>query len=180
MPVAGTLLFSIFSSIMVLKLSNFELYILIFFSYLYFSGLILLSIVLQQHPYCLANADLLIFSSGFTLENCVKAAKQLEIENHILANVINVVNLKNFSQYAPILITSDAPIMMVYNGSPQVLSQYVANSIVSNSDIPRPKAFLSHGFEIGTTGKMNDLVNYYGFDEESIKEKSLKLVKSKR
>ena len=68
--------------------------------------------------------------------------------------------------------------MMVYNGSPQVLSQYVANSIISDPDIPRPKAFLSHGFEVGTTGKMNDLINYYGFDEESIKCKSLKLVRN--
>ena len=124
--------------------------------------------------------DLLIISSGFTLQNCVNAAKQLELEHNILANVINVVSPKKFYQYAPFLITNDAPIMMVYNGSPQVLSQYVANSIISDPDIPRPKAFLSHGFEIGTTGKMDDLINYYGFDEKSIKCKSLKLVKSKK
>lgn len=121
--------------------------------------------------------DLLIISSGFILENCVKAAKKLEVEYNILANVINVVNLKEFFRYAPNLITNDAPIMMVYNGSPQVLSQYVANSIISNPDIPRPKAFLSHGFEVGTSGNMNDLIKYYGFDEESIKCKSLQLIK---
>lgn len=126
------------------------------------------------------NPDLLMISSGFTLQNCVNVAKQFEIENDIHANVINVVSPKRFSQYAPYLITNDAPIMMVYNGSPQVLSQYVANSILSNSDIPRPRAFLSHGFEVGTTGKINDLINYYGFDENSIKCKSLKLVKNKR
>lgn len=124
--------------------------------------------------------DLLIISSGFTLENCVKTAKQLELEYNILANVINVVNLKKFYQDAPFLIVNDAPIMLVYNGSPKVLSHYITNSIISNPDIPRPKAFLSHGFEVGTTGKMNDLINYYGFDEESLKYKSLKLVKSKK
>lgn len=124
--------------------------------------------------------DLLIISSGFTLQNCVKTAKQLELEYNILANVINVVNLKKFYQDAPFLIVNDAPIMLVYNGSPKVLSHYITNSIISNPDIPRPKAFLSHGFEVGTTGKMNDLINYYGFDEESLKYKSLKLVKSKK
>lgn len=128
----------------------------------------------SEHP------DLLMISSGFTLQNCVEAAKKLEIEHNIMANVINVVSPKKFSQFAPFFITNDAPIIMVYNGSPQVLSQYVANSIISDPDIPRPRAFLSHGFEVGTTGKMNDLINYYGFDVESIKCKSLKLVKSKR
>lgn len=123
------------------------------------------------------NPDLLIISSGFTVENCVKAAKKMEVENNIKANVINVVSPKEFFKYAPYLITNNAPILSVYNGSSQVLSHYISNSIISNSDIPRPNAFLSHGFETGTTGKMSDLIKYYGFDEKSIQCKALKLLR---
>lgn len=123
------------------------------------------------------NPDLLIISSGFTVKNCVEAAKKLEIENNIKANVINVVNIKEFFKYAPYLITNNAPILSVYNGSSQILSQYISNAIISNPDIPRPKSFLSHGFETGTTGKMSELIKYYGFDEGSIQCKSLKLLR---
>lgn len=121
--------------------------------------------------------DVLIISSGFTVENCVIAARQLKTEYNISANVINIVSPKAFDLYAPKLISNNSPILAVYNGSPKVLSHYISNAIIANNDIPRPKSFFSHGFEIGTTGSMDDLIKYYGFDVDSIKNKTLKLVR---
>ena len=48
-----------------LKSSNFKVYTLIFFSFLYFLRFNLLSIVSQQQLYCLANTDLFTFSPPF-------------------------------------------------------------------------------------------------------------------
>ena len=122
------------------------------------------------------NPDLVFMSSGFTVKNCVEAAKLLEIGFNIKTNVVNVVNIKELEKCLPQLITNDAPILAVYNGSKNVFSHYIGSAIISDCNIPRPKAFLSHGFEIGTTGKICDLINYYGFDAESIKCKALKLL----
>ena len=121
--------------------------------------------------------DLLIFASGFPLKNCIKAAKKLKISNNINVNVINIVNPKTIDKNLFKFIVNDAPILTVYNGSPQVLSNIISNSILLNPNIPRPKRFLSHGFDNGTTGSFEDLERYYGFDEKSIEEKLLTLLK---
>ncbi|MDD4643516.1 MAG: transketolase C-terminal domain-containing protein, partial [Bacilli bacterium] len=125
----------------------------------------------DEHP------DALIISSGFPLQNAVIAAKELKTEYNISTNVINIIRPKKFEEYAQDLITNDCPILIVYNGSPRILSQYVSDAIISNSNIPRPKSFLSHGFEIGTTGTFDDLTKYYGFDPNSIKAKTLKMMR---
>lgn len=121
--------------------------------------------------------DIQIISSGFTVDNCVKAAKQLKVDYNIKTNVINVVNPKTFAKVAPKLLTTDAPVLTVYNGDPQILKNVVASAIIENQAIPRPKSFESHGFLLGTTGSTDELVKYYGFDENSIEEKVLKLVR---
>lgn len=123
------------------------------------------------------NPDALIISSGFPIENCVKAAKQLKVDCNLSVNVVNVVNLKDFYKIAPKIIESNCPILAVYNGSPNVFSNIIGKSIILNKDIPRPQKFESIGFSEGTTGKYNELIDYYGFDERSIKEHVLKLVR---
>ena len=121
---------------------------------------------------------LVLISMGYMAENAVNAAKELEVEYNIPVNVINVVNPKDFINYAPDLIINNAPIITLYNGGPTVLSQQVANAILSNPDIPRPEFLYAHGFENGTSGAVSDLINYYNFDKEGIKTLSLKRLKN--
>ncbi len=123
------------------------------------------------------NPDGLIISSGFTVQNAVEAAKRMYVEEGLKVNVINVVNHKRFSEFAPSLIVNDSPILAVYNGGPEVLANTIGKSIISNRDLPRPREFYSHGFLTGTTGKMNDLIKHYGFDSESIKGHALRLIR---
>ena len=123
------------------------------------------------------NPDAVIISSGFTLQNCVEAAKKLKVEENLSVNVINIVNHKLFHEYAPLLLTNDCPILAVYNGSPQILSNIIGNTILRDKDLPRPRDFYSHGFLEGTTGTFSELVTHYGFDSESIKGKALRLIK---
>lgn len=123
------------------------------------------------------NPNLVIVSSGFMAENATKVAKRLEIEYGISTNVINVVNQKNFELVANKLILNDAPIITLYNGNPNILSQNIANAIFKNETIPKPKFIESYGFTSGTSGKVDELIKYYGFDEEGILQKTLKRIK---
>lgn len=120
---------------------------------------------------------LIFITMGYMAENAVETAKQLEIEYNIPTNVINVVNPKEFKKYAPYLITNNAPIITLYNGSPSVLSQIISNTILENSDIPRPEFIYGHGFESGTSGTVSDLINHYKFNTEGIKQLTLKRLK---
>jgi transketolase len=111
---------------------------------------------------------LLLISSGFTVGSSVEAAKVLEKQHNIPANVINVVNHKKFAECAPQLIINACPILTVYNGHPRILSQVVSEAILSNPCIPRPKSLMAHGFESGTTGSYKELLRHYKLDSVGI------------
>lgn len=120
---------------------------------------------------------LVLISMGYMAENAVLAAKELEMEYNIPTNVINVVNPKEFVNYALNLLENNAPIITLYNGSPSVLSQNISNAILSNVDVPRPKFVYSHGFKDGTSGTVPDLIKYYNFDKDGIKKLALTRLK---
>lgn len=121
---------------------------------------------------------LVLLSCGFMGENAVKAAKALEYEYGIPTNVINVVSPKLLGEYLPKLLVNDAPIVTLYNGDPKILTKFVSEAILEDPYIPRPKFIDAHGFLEGTSGSVDDLIKYYGFDDEGIKKhvlsKSLK------
>lgn len=121
---------------------------------------------------------LLIITSGFMAETAVKVAKRFEIEYGISANVVNIVNHKAFKNVADKLILNDAPILTLYNGNPNILSRTVSDAIFSNENIPKPKFIKAHGFINGTSGKVNDLIDYYGFTEEKITQMTLERLKN--
>jgi len=122
-------------------------------------------------------SKLILIVSGFMAENAVKAAKKLEIEYNIPTNVINVVNQKRFSEFAPELILNNAQIITIYNGNPDILTKNIAQSILSDPYIPRPKQLNSLGYINGTSGDVSDLIKHYGFDEEGIKNFALRRIK---
>ena len=120
---------------------------------------------------------LIIISTGFMAENAVLAAKELEIKYNIPTNVINLVAPKKFDEYASNLILNNAPIITLYNGNPKILSQCVSECIMSTPYIPKPKFIAGHGFISGTSGSVEDLIKYYGFDKDGIEQFVLKKIK---
>lgn len=124
---------------------------------------------------------LVIISTGFMAENAVIAAKQLEMEYNIPTNVINMVCPKKAQEYLPELLINNAPILTLYNGDPSILKKFVSEAILSDCYIPKPSFIGAHGFLEGTSGSVEDLIKYYGFDSEGIKnnaiEKVLKRIK---
>ena len=119
---------------------------------------------------------LVLISTGFMGENAVNVAKDLEINYGIPTNVINLVCPTKFKQYADKLLVNDAPIVTLYNGSPEILPQHISEAILCSESIPRPQFIYGHGYYEGTSGKVDDLIKYYQFDEEGIKNKVLQKV----
>jgi hypothetical protein len=53
----------------------------------------------------------------------------------------------------------------------------VSEAILANPDIPRPAFIAGHGYESGTTGKVDDLIRYFRFDTAGITNFSLESLK---
>lgn len=117
---------------------------------------------------------LVLISTGFMGENAVKVAKDLETNYGIPTNVINLISPTKFEQKANQLLINDAPIITLYNGNPELLPQHIASTILKEEDLPRPKFIHGHGYYEGTSGKVDDLIKHYQFDEEGIKKMVLK------
>ena len=123
---------------------------------------------------------LVIINTGFMAENAVNAAKMLEIEYNCPTNVINVVAPGMIGKHLPNLLINEAPILTLYNGDPSILRKFISETILSDPYIPRPKFIESHGFLEGTSGSVDDLIKYYKFDSEGIKDTAVvKVLKRK-
>lgn len=120
---------------------------------------------------------LVIISTGFMGESAVKVAKDLEINYGIPTNVINLVCPTQFKKVASKLLINNAPIITLYNGSPDILPQHISSAILSDKYIPRPEFVFGHGYYEGKSGKVDDLIKYFQFDEEGIKNIVLRKVK---
>ena len=123
---------------------------------------------------------LVLISTGFMGESAVKVAKDLEINYGIPTNVINMVCPNKFGQKANELLVNDAPIITLYNGSPEILPQHVSSTILSSETLPRPKFIYGHGYYEGTSGRVDDLIKHYQFDETGIKTMVLKRMNKNR
>jgi transketolase len=119
-------------------------------------------------------ARLVIAASGFMVNDAVLAARHLETEHEIPVSVINVVNQKTLGDSLPQLLENDAPVLTLYNGNPITLQANVSGAILGNSEIPRPKFVIGHGFVFGTSGKVKELIHHYKLDKIGIEEVALK------
>ena len=119
---------------------------------------------------------LVLISTGFMGESAVNVAKDLEINYNIPTNVINLVCPTKFKEHAQKFLVNDAPIITLYNGSPEILPQHISSAILSSQSLPRPQFIYGHGYYEGTSGKVDDLIKYYGFDEMGIKKMVLKRI----
>ncbi|MBT4376131.1 hypothetical protein HOD29_02035 [archaeon] len=119
--------------------------------------------------------DINLIGSGLAMKHVLQSAKDLEKEG-INAKVINVINLKNLDQVFKNKLEPKVPILTLYNGNPFILKSAVATSIME-SEGPKPSKIYSHGFEFGTSGKLEDLLNHFGYDKLSIKNKIRNILK---
>jgi hypothetical protein len=60
-----------------------------------------------------------------------------------------------------------APVLVVYNGNPDVLTSAVSMCILAYGE-PRPSQVVGHGFRLGTTGTLGELERHFGLDPKGI------------
>ncbi len=110
--------------------------------------------------------QLVVVSCGFPIEGAVEMAKDYE-ERGIGVRVINVINMKELDRSFVELLEDGVPLLTVYNGYPFVLQSAVTKAIME-CEGPRPSVVKGHGFSIGTTGKLDELMRHFCLDAKGI------------
>ncbi len=111
--------------------------------------------------------ELTMVCSGMVVSKCIEAAEILE-ERGVSSRVINVVNPKSLGKKFNNLIVNDKPCLCVYNGNPFVLTSAVSESILGSNRVNTPSVLNGHGFELGTSGALEDLLKYFKLDGPGI------------
>ncbi len=114
----------------------------------------------------LSEPDLTIVASGLTVGSALAATDILGKEG-VMARVVNIVNHKSIDQSFAKVIADRKPLLTVYNGYAGVLQANVAKVLLeSNCNIP--SKMIGLGFDFGTTGGIDDLLQAYGLDANGI------------
>ena len=109
---------------------------------------------------------LVIVASGLPVGEAVKLATTKD-QQEIGIRVINVIDLKSLGADFASLLIENVPVLTVYNGNPTILQSPVAKAVMENFG-PKPSVILGHGFYLGTSGKLPDLLRYFHLDAQGI------------
>jgi len=109
-----------------------------------------------------------IVSAGLATHGAIEAARRLE-DRGIGTRVVNVVNLKSLDKEFVGLLGDSLPILTVYNGNAVVLQSAVAKAVMEHEG-RRPSRIAGHGFDLGTSGKIDDLIKHFKLDGAGIEE----------
>jgi transketolase C-terminal domain/subunit len=108
--------------------------------------------------------DYIIITSGMIVANAVKARKLLEEKGYIGA-IINIVAPKNIKGISKI-VPSSVPIFFFYNGNVEILSSIVCRQLYIEK--VSPGNIYEQGFNLGATGSIPDIMDYFAFTPEKI------------
>ncbi len=114
----------------------------------------------------ISEPDVTIVASGLTVGSALAAADMLAKEG-VMARVVNIVNHKSIDQSFAKVIADRKPLLTVYNGHAGVLQANVAK-VLLESGHNIPSKMIGLGFDFGTTGGTDDLLQVYGLDANGI------------
>ncbi|OGX08737.1 MAG: hypothetical protein A2Z88_04980 [Omnitrophica WOR_2 bacterium GWA2_47_8] len=109
-----------------------------------------------------------VVGAGLATHGAIEAARRLEGRG-IGVRVINIVNLKSLDQEFVGLLGDSLPVLTVYNGNAVVLQSAVTKAAMEYR-ASRPSRVMGHGFDIGTSGKIDDLIKHFKLDGAGIEE----------
>ncbi len=115
-----------------------------------------------------SRVKLVIVASGLVVGEAVKLARLWD-EDGLGIRVVNAINLKKLGRDLASRIVGDVPVFTVYNGNPDVLQSAVAKAVMEN-DYARPSVILGHGYTLGTSGTLEELLKYFRLDFKGIGE----------
>ena len=110
--------------------------------------------------------DVTIVASGLTVGSALAAAYILAREG-VMARVVNIVSHKSIDQSFAKVIANRKPLLTVYNGYADVLQANVAK-VLLESGHNIPSKMIGLGFDLGTTGSTDDLLQAYRLDANGI------------
>jgi len=116
-----------------------------------------------------------LVASGLTVR-CAIDAHDLLLDHHSVdTRVISVVNPCGLDHGFTRLLDTEAPVLTVYNGNPNVLRSAVALAVCDQSGV-RPLLIRGLGFDIGTSGQLGEILRHYGLDGPGIAQSVLRLL----
>jgi len=110
--------------------------------------------------------QVLIVASGLTIMPSIQAAIELT-KVGIPTRVVNVINQKSLGDSFVDSVPPRCFLLTVYNGLPEILFNSVASAIIRSGRNSVKKA-LSHGFYVGTSGSLPDIMRHFNLDKEGI------------
>jgi len=114
------------------------------------------------------NPQVTLVSNGLTLRGTLDASEVLSV-NGIQSRVINVIDRGSLDERFVRMVKPGRPIVTIYNGNPDSLSHPVSDALMKSKS-KRPSKLISHGFRLGTSGDLPDLVKHFRFDDKGISE----------
>jgi len=110
--------------------------------------------------------DMTIIASGLMVGFAMQAAFILKKEG-VKIRVINIINHRSLNKKFVESIPKNKPLLTIYNGNADVLKMNVAK-ILLEYNLNIPSKFFGMGFNIGDTGNIKDLLEYYKLDLKNI------------
>ena len=115
-----------------------------------------------------AKLKVVVVSAGLATHGAIEAARRLE-DLAIGTRVVNIINLKSLDKEFVELLGDSLPVLTVYNGNAVVLQSAVAKAVMEHEG-RRPSRIAGHGFDLGTSGKIDDLIKHFKLDGAGIEE----------
>lgn len=113
-----------------------------------------------------SRVQVIIVASGLVVGEAVKLAIDNDKKGFGI-RVINAINLKDLGSDLAECMIDNVPVLTVYNGNPSVLQSAVAKAVMENAG-PRPRIILGHGYRLGTTGTLEELLQHFRLDAKGI------------
>lgn len=118
---------------------------------------------------CEDEPNIVLIACGLTTQGVLEAKELLEDKYHITARVINIVDMKSLNQDFVNLLQDGVPALTIYNGSEIILRSAVATAIM-RYPTKLPSILEGHGFDVGDTGLLDELIPKFKFDGPGIVE----------
>lgn len=113
--------------------------------------------------------QIVLVGAGLLLDGMISLAERLDIVENLGVKVINVINMEHLGRSFVELLEDDIPLLVVYNGNPFVLESAVAKAVLEQKK-PRPSIMRGHGFTLGASGKLDQLLKHFHLDADGIEE----------
>lgn len=123
--------------------------------------------------------DVTLIGSGVTTFYLWKAMDALRAKG-IQAKLLNIVSPNEIDADFCGMIEPNKPCFCMYNGHPDFLPSIISQALLSNGAGAYPSLVHGHGFEIGATGTMDEMVKHLGFDVDSVVKKVENLLQKER